>query len=56
MISAFTQGDINTNIYLVPPKGLIDLYIDLYPDLSLLKEPLLKLNKALYSLKQLARI
>jgi hypothetical protein len=56
MISAFTQGDIDTSIYLVPPKGLIDLYINLYPDLPIPKEPLLKLNKALYSLKQLARI
>lgn len=56
MISAFTQGDIDTSIYLVPPKGLIDLYINLYPDLPIPKEPLLKLNKALYSLKQSARI
>jgi len=56
MISAFTQGDIDTSIYLVPPKGLIDLYINLYPDLPIPKEPLLKLNKALYGLKQSARI
>jgi hypothetical protein len=56
MISAFTQGDIDTSIYLLPPKGLIDLYINLYPDLPIPEEPLLKLNKALYSLKQLARI
>jgi hypothetical protein len=56
MISAFTQGDIDTSIYLLPPKGLIDLYINLYPDLPIPEEPLLKLNKALYSLKQSARI
>ena len=47
MISAFTQGDIDTNIYIKQPNGHIDA-----------KNPdyVLKLNKALYGLKQSARI
>jgi hypothetical protein len=45
MISAFTQGDIDTNIYIKQPPGHI-------------KDPskVLRLNKALYGLKQSARI
>ena len=49
MISAFTQGGIDTNIYLIPPMGLEYLNPNL-------KDKLLKLNKALYGLKQSARI
>jgi hypothetical protein len=49
MISAFTQGDIDTNIYLFPPQGLESLNPNM-------KGKLLKLNKALYGLKQSARI
>jgi len=45
MISAFTQGNIDINhLYLYPPEG------------ANLSDYLLKLNKALYRLKQLARI
>jgi hypothetical protein len=47
MISAFTQGNIDTNIYIKQPIGHID---PKYPDY------ILKLNKALYGLKQSARI
>ena len=47
MISAFTQGDIDTNIYIKQPIGHIDPN---YPNY------VLKLNKALYGLKQSARI
>ena len=49
MLSAFTQGGIDTSIYLIPPLGL-EL---IYPNA---KDKLLKLNKALYGLKQSARI
>ena len=45
MISAFTQGSIDTNIYLLPPKGF-----------SIYDNHILRLNKALYGLKQSARI
>ena len=47
MISAFIQGNIDTNIYIKQPIGHID---PKYPNY------VLKLNKALYGLKQLARI
>ena len=47
MISAFTQGIIDSYIYLVQPKGFEDPN---NPDY------VLKLNKALYGLKQSARI
>jgi hypothetical protein len=44
MISAFTQGKIDENIYLIPPEG------------ASLENKVLKLNKALYGLKQSARV
>jgi hypothetical protein len=44
-ISAFTQGDIDTSLYIKAPEGF-DNYKDYY----------LRLNKALYGLKQSARI
>jgi hypothetical protein len=47
MISAFTQGNIDANIYIKQPLGYIDPN---KPDF------ILKLNKALYGLKQSARI
>jgi hypothetical protein len=47
MISAFTQGDIDTNIYIKQPLGHIN------PNKP---DHVLKLNKALYGLKQSARI
>jgi hypothetical protein len=47
MVSAFTQGLINSYIYIVQPKGFENPN---YPDY------VLRLNKALYSLKQSARI
>jgi hypothetical protein len=47
MISAFTQGDIDTYIYLYQPEGFIN---NQFPDY------ILRLNKALYGLKQSARI
>ena len=47
MISAFTQGDIDTNIYIKQPVGHID------PNKP---NHVLRLNKALYGLKQSARI
>jgi hypothetical protein len=47
MISAFTQGNIDYFIYITQPKGYISAK---YPN------HVLKLNKALYSLKQSARI
>jgi hypothetical protein len=47
MISAFTQGNIDYFIYITQPEGYISTK---YPDY------VLKLNKALYSLKQSARI
>ena len=47
MISAFTQGNIDTNIYIKQPLGHID---PKYPN------SVLHLNKALYGLKQSARI
>ena len=47
MISAFTQGIIDSYIYLIQPEGFIDPN---NPDY------VLRLNKALYSLKQSARI
>ena len=47
MISAFTQGNIDTNIYIKQPLGYIDPN---KPDY------VLQLNKALYGLKQSARI
>ena len=47
MVSAFTQGTIDALLYLEQPEGFIDP-----------KNPnsVLKLNKALYRLKQLTRI
>ena len=47
MMSAFTQGPIKNNLYIFQPKGYID------PES---KDSIYKLNKALYSLKQSARI
>ena len=47
MISAFTQGNIDTNLYIKQPKGHID------PNKP---NHVLRLNKALYGLKQSARI
>ena len=47
MISAFTQSDIDNNIYIKQPIGFIDLN---KPDF------VFKLNKALYGLKQSARL
>jgi hypothetical protein len=47
MVSTFTQGIINTLLYLEQPEGFID---PKYPNY------VLKLNKALYRLKQSARI
>src|SRR6266536_787516 len=45
MISTFTQGSIDTNIYIYLPEGFIDY-----------ENRILRLNKALYGLKQSARI
>jgi len=56
MVSAFTQGDIDTSIYLEPNKALIDLFIDLGIISKKDRDILLRLNKALYGLKQSARI
>jgi len=47
MVSAFTQGPIKNNLYIFQPEGYID------PES---KDSIYKLNKALYSLKQSARI
>ncbi len=47
IILAFTQGSIDSFLYLVQPEGFID---SKYPDY------VLRLNKALYGLKQSARI
>ena len=47
MISAFTQGDIDSYIYINQPEGFIS---------SDKPDHVLKLNKALYGLKQSARI
>ncbi len=47
MILAFTQGSIDFDIYILQFKGFEDLNNPNY---------VLRLNKALYSLKQLARI
>ena len=47
MISAFTQSDIDNNIYIKQPIGFIDPN---KPDF------VFKLNKALYGLKQSARL
>jgi hypothetical protein len=56
MISAFTQGDIDASIYLELNKALIDLFINLNIISNKNRDILLRLNKALYSLKQSARI
>lgn len=53
MVSAFTQGGIDTQLYLIPPKGLNSI-LKLNNSTSDLKY--LLLNKALYGLKQSARI
>jgi len=50
MISAFTQGNIDTSLFLLPPEGLE------YLNTSITSNSYLKLNKALYGLKQSARI
>jgi len=47
MISAFTQGDVDSIIYIKQPEGFIN---SKYPN------HVLKLNKALYGLKQSARV
>jgi len=47
MVSAFTQGDIDSFIYINQPKGFIN---------SDNPDYVLKLNKVLYGLKQSARI
>jgi hypothetical protein len=47
MISAFTQSNIDSNIYIKQPLGFMNPQ---YPNY------VYKLNKALYSLKQSARL
>jgi hypothetical protein len=47
MVSAFTQGNIDSYLYLNQSKGFIDTNKPNY---------VLKLNKALYRLKQSAKI
>ena len=54
MVSAFTQGNIDTKLYLKLPLGLE--YIKLDPKLNNNLAKCLLLNKALYGLKQSARI
>ena len=56
IISAFTHGDIDTKIYLNPPKGYNNLFISNFNLDNNSDSILLLLNKALYGLKQLARI